>query len=174
MNTTVTHSSRPQLFFLMPLHLPWWVWFVTATLLAVGLSGYTVAYWVAIALTFAQLLVFWVREGSVRAFSVQLRMAFAMILCVCLLPFMHWLFWLPTVGTFAMLIFGYCLLARMLYLLPWNRSEPMTFNMLRRTFLSRPQLPSDETDPAGGCAGGVCSIEAQVKRRESGPNVVRV
>jgi hypothetical protein len=34
--------------------------------------------------------------------------------------------------------FGYCTLARCLSLLPWNRSEPLSFALLRRTFLSRP------------------------------------
>ena len=32
-----------------------------------------------------------------------------------------------------------CLMARMLSLLPWNRTEPITTDLLRRTFLSRPR-----------------------------------
>jgi hypothetical protein len=165
MITTPTDSSASRWFYLMPRHGSWWIWAVTAILLAVGLLGYPKAYWATLALTVTQLLVFWIRERSLRAFPVQLRLAFTILLCVCLLPSMRWLFWLPMIGTFAMLVFGYCLLARTLYLLPWNREEPVTLDMLQRTFFSPPKLPSREIAPTSGCAGGVCSIEAQVKMR---------
>jgi hypothetical protein len=44
-----------------------------------------------------------------------------------------------------LVIFGYCLMARMLSLLPWNRTEPITADLVRRTFLSRPR-PLDRAD----------------------------
>ncbi len=76
---------------------------------------------------------------------------------------MRWLYWLPTVGTFALIIFGYCLLARMLSLLPWNSKEAYTLSRLRRTFLSPPDLTRVRTKPAAAnCAGGLCTLEAQV------------
>jgi hypothetical protein len=37
-----------------------------------------------------------------------------------------WWYWLPCIGTWAQIIFGYCGVARMVSLLPWNRSEPLT------------------------------------------------
>jgi hypothetical protein len=169
MKTTAASSPKSQLFFLMPLQVAWWVWLITAALLLVGLAGYPTGFVAAIGLTFAQALFYGLRERRLQAFSVQLRIAFAALLCVCALPFMHWLYWLPAVGTLAMLIFGYCLLARTLYLFPWNRDEPISWDLLRRTFLSRPKLPIQENAPSSGCAGGVCSIEAQVKMRAAVP-----
>ena len=50
-------------------------------------------------------------------------------------------------------------------LLPWNRTEPITPDLVRRTFLSRPRL-LDQVVSSTGCGAGLCSIEAQV---EPGP-----
>jgi hypothetical protein len=165
--SSATDVSEKRVFYLMVTHASWWVWLVTASLLAVGLAGFSPSYLAAIVLTFVQLLVFWVRERRFSAFSVQLRIAYAVLLCVCLLPLMRWLYWLPAVGTFALLIFGNCLLARCLSLLPWNRNEPIAIELLNRTFLSRPVLPGHESKGSSGCAGGLCSIAAQVRPRES-------
>jgi hypothetical protein len=74
-----------------------------------------------------------------KAFPVQLRVAYTLLLIICLFPPMRWIYWVPAVGTFTLVIFGYCLMARMLSLLPWNRAEPITVDLLRRTFLSPTQ-----------------------------------
>jgi hypothetical protein len=42
------------------------------------------------------------------------------------------------VGTWAMVLVGYCPLARALSLLPWNRRQPLSADLVRRTFLSPP------------------------------------
>lgn len=36
------------------------------------------------------------------------------------------------------LLFGYCTMARLVSLFPWNRSEPFSLNLVRRTFFSAP------------------------------------
>ena len=75
----------------------------------------------------------------------------------------------PVVGTFALVIFGYCLTARVLSLLPWNRAEPITIDLLRRTFLSRSRLlDRAESVSWAGCGPGLCSIEAQVESGRGG------
>lgn len=143
----------------------WWVWLVTAVFIALGVAGYTDAYVAAMAMTFGPLLSLLVREKSLRAFPVQLRVAYLFLLLVCSLPGMQWLYWLPLVGTFALVVFGYCLLARMLSLLPWNSEEGYSWSRLMRTFLSLPDPGRiKSTSPAYGCAGGLCTIEAQVPR----------
>jgi hypothetical protein len=107
-----------------------------------------------------------IREKSVSAFPVQLRLAYLLLLAISFIPQMRWLYWLPTLGTFALVIFGYCLLARALYLLPWNRQESLSADMLRRTFMTRPDLSRVSVNPqTAGCAGGLCTIEAQVGRK---------
>jgi hypothetical protein len=141
----------------------WWAWTVTAILLAIGLAGHTSAFVAAMALTASQAIVMLLRERSVTAFAVQLRIAYLLLLGVCFVPQMRWLYWLPTVGTFALVIFGYCLLARVLYLLPWNRQEALSLGLLRDTFASRPDLSRVVGgQQASGCAGGLCTIAAQV------------
>lgn len=144
----------------------WWAWTVTAILLAIGFAGYPEAFVAAIAITALQLIAMVIRERSLSAFAVQLRMAYLILLGICFVPQMRWLYWLPMLGTFALVIFGYCLLARMLYLLPWNREEPLSMSLLRRTFLSRPNLSRFTGNPhRTGCAGGLCTIAAQVHPR---------
>lgn len=147
----------------------WWVWTITAVLLAIGLGGYTRAFIAAMAVTAGQGSVLLVRDRSPAAFSVQLRAAYLLLLLISYPPALRWLYWLPMVGTFALVIFGYCLLARVLSLLPWNNPEPYTLDRLRRTFLSAPDLERVKTNPAAvGCAGGLCTIEAQVAPPDAG------
>lgn len=175
--TTPNQETRGRVFFIMPGSLTWWVWFVSATLLAIGLAGYPWGFTAALVIAIVQLAVFWMIDRGRVTFPVQLRLAYTAFLLVCFLPHMRWLFWVPAVGTFALNIFGYCLMARCLSLLPWNREEPITLEMLVRTFLSRPSIDRPATDVTadaasigtGGCPGGICSIEAQVRPKAVSP-----
>jgi hypothetical protein len=141
----------------------WWAWTITTALLIVGLSGYRLAFIGAMAVTAGQGIILLVRDRSPAAFSVQIRAAYLLLLLICYPPVMRWLYLLPTVGTFALSVFGYCVMARILSLLPWNSRETYTLDRLRRTFFSAPDLDRVTTNPAAaGCAGGLCTIEAQV------------
>ena len=155
--------SSGRLFYVKPGDWTWWAWTITTVLLVVGLSGYSLAFVGAMVVTAGQGIVLLVRDRSLAAFSVQLRAAYLLLLLISYPPPMRWLYWLPTVGTFALVVFGYCLLARFLSLLPWNSQEAYTLGRLRRTFLSAPDLDRVKTNPAAAsCAGGLCTIEAQV------------
>ncbi len=154
---------QARIFYLNPSDWTWWVWLATAILLTIGLLGVPIGFLVAIILTLVQTVVILSKERNVGAFPVQLRVAYLGLLIVCYLPAMRWLYWLPAVGTFALVIFGYCLMARCLSLLPWNSSESYSLNRLRRTFFSSPDLSRVPVSSSGtGCAGGMCTIEAQV------------
>jgi hypothetical protein len=118
--------------------LSWQYWLVTACLLTAGVAGYEGAFVLAIGLTIVQLVHFTLREGSVGAFPVQVRFWYLMLLLVALPEPMQPLYWVPTIGTWAQVIFGYCTMARCVSLLPWNRSEPFSLNLVGRTFFSRP------------------------------------
>ncbi|HUR47277.1 MAG TPA: hypothetical protein VMZ27_15455 [Candidatus Saccharimonadales bacterium] len=140
----------------------WWAWTITTGLLIAGLSGHVIAFVMAMGLTAIQAGVLMIRDGAT-AFSVQLRVAYLVLLLIAYPPVMRWLYWLPTVGTFALITFGYCLLARMLSLLPWNSTEPYTVSRLQRTFFSAPDLERVQKNSARpGCAGGLCTIQAQI------------
>jgi hypothetical protein len=159
----VMKSSSQRLLYIKVDDWTWWAWTITAGLLIVGLAGYDWAFIASMAVTAVQGIILLARERRLTAFPVQLRLAYLILLVICYPPPMRWLYWLPAVGTIALIIFGYCLLARFLSLLPWNSHETLTVARLRRTFLSAPDLGRVKSSPAAAsCAGGLCTIEAQV------------
>ena len=118
--------------------LNWWYWFVTACLLTAGLAGYKIGFALAIGLSLIQLIHFTIREQSMTVFPVQVRFWFLILVLIALPEPMQIVYWLPAVGTWARSIFGYCLMARCLALMPWNRRVPFSVSLLMRTFFSRP------------------------------------
>jgi hypothetical protein len=118
--------------------LSWWYWLVTACLLTAGVAGYLSAFILAIGLTVFQLIHFTIRERSLTAFPVQVRFWYLLLLLLALPRPLQIIYWIPAIGTWAQLIFGYCTLARCVSLLPWNHKQPFSLALLRRTFMSRP------------------------------------
>jgi hypothetical protein len=118
--------------------IAWWYWLVTACLLSIGVAGQDAGFLLAMGLTVVQLVHFTVREGSVTAFPIQVRVAYLALLLLCWPQPMRLLYWLPTIGTWAQVLFGYCLMARTVSLLPWNRPDPFTAGLLVRTYAARP------------------------------------
>jgi hypothetical protein len=116
----------------------WWYWLLTACLLTAGVAGYPLGFDLAIALTVVHLIDYIMREQSLSAFTVQVRLAVLLYLLLSYPAPLQFLFWLPVVGIWARTLFGYCLLARTLSLMPWNRRVPFTGARLFRTFFSRP------------------------------------
>jgi len=116
----------------------WWYWPALSCVLTAGISGYTTGFELAIFIAIIQLIHFVIREQSITAFPVQVRFWFLVYVAVSYPEPMQFLYWLPVVGTWARAIFGYCILARTLSLMPWNRHVPFSTELLIRTFLSRP------------------------------------
>lgn len=116
----------------------WWYWFLTACLVTAGVAGYTMGFDLAIVLTVIHLIDFMLRERSVTAFTVQVRLVVLLYLLVSYPEPMQFLFWLPVVGMWARALFGYCLMARTMSLMPWNRRTALTGELLKRTYFSRP------------------------------------
>ncbi len=116
----------------------WWYWLVTVCLLTAGLAGWSEGFLYAIGLTVFQLIHFIIREKSLTAFPVQVRIGYLLLLVIALPEPLQWIFWIPTIGTWAQIIFGYCTMARLVSTLPWNRKEAFTLALLTRTFISRP------------------------------------
>lgn len=120
----------------------WWYWVASDVLLAAGLASWTICFYLVIALCCVQIIHFAIRDASLTSFSVQIRVTYlGMSLLALMLPF-HFIFWFQLIGTSIMVLFNYCLLARSLSLLPWNRSEPLSFSLIGRTFFSRPVFGS--------------------------------
>lgn len=118
--------------------LSWQYWFVTACLLTAGVAGYKIGFFLAVGLTVFQLIHFTIREQSITSFPVQVRFWYLILLLVALPEPLQMVYWVPTVGTWAQLIFGYCAMARCVSLFPWNRKERFSVGLLKKTFFSRP------------------------------------
>ena len=116
----------------------WWYWLITAGLLTYGVAGNANGYMVAIGLTIFQLIHFIFREKSITAFPVQVRYWYLLLLIIALPEPLQLVYWIPVIGTWAQVIFGYCAMARCVSLLPWNKSKPFSFSLLQKTFFSRP------------------------------------
>ena len=114
----------------------WWYWLLTVGLLGTGLFGWPMAIYLAILLCAVQIgHVLWLTR-DVTAFPVQVRVAYLAMLIAGLWEPLQWIHWMQLAGTTARVLVGYCLLARTLSLAPWNRRQPLSFALLRRTFLS--------------------------------------
>jgi hypothetical protein len=118
--------------------LSWWYWLVTACLLGAGVAGHPISFILAIGFTIFQLLHFAIRQHSFTAFPVQVRFWYLVLLLVALPRPLQIIYWVPLIGTWAQLIFGYCTMARCVSLLPWHRNQPFSMKLLAKTFLSRP------------------------------------
>lgn len=116
----------------------WWYWLVTAGLLTYGVLGHPAGFMLAIGLTVIQLIHFVIREKNIRAFPVQVRFWYLMLLITAWPEPLRLLYWLPAIGTWAQIIFGYCAMARCVSLLPWNRNDSFSIAMLHKAFFSRP------------------------------------
>lgn len=116
----------------------WWYWLATVTLLTAGVAGWPAGFHLAIGLTAVQVLHFAIRERRLTAFTVQVRFAYLLLLLIALPAPLQWLYWVPLVGTWVRVLYGYCTMARTVSLLPWNCREAFSLGLLRRTYLSRP------------------------------------
>lgn len=132
----------------------WWYWLATAILMTAYLVGVPGAFEGALVLFIVQVAHFRLRDGSFITFPVQIRIGYLAIFVVGMAPNMVFLHWLQTIGVWAEVMAGYCLLARMLALLPWNRVVPLTPGLIRFALFS---------PPASGCILDTINIYASGK-----------
>lgn len=156
-------------FMLLARELSWWIWLATACALCIGLSGHIAGFLAAIVLTGGQTIFLLLKGNSFRSSAIQTRVAYTVLLIICFVPTLRWLYWVPTIGTLALLLWGYCLMARFLSLLPWNLTEPISAHLLQHTFLTPPRLAAGGRFATNGCPGGLCSIEAQLGQLNAAP-----
>ncbi|BAU50186.1 hypothetical protein SVA_3650 [Sulfurifustis variabilis] len=118
----------------------YWYWLALDILLAVGLFGIAPqALLVAIGLGAFQSFHYLIRQGRLSAFPVQVRIAYLGLLAIGQLGGVFLIVnWIQLIGTTALLLFDYCPLARIVSLMPWNRTRPFTWRLMWRTFCSRP------------------------------------
>jgi hypothetical protein len=117
----------------------WTYWTVIFALLAAGLAGRFEAFYAAFAVSVVQLVHYLLRERSLAAFSVQVRLVYSAVLLLDILvePLRLHLWWMAFF-TLMVVLFDWCLLSRIMALMPWNRKEPLTWPAVRRIFFSGP------------------------------------
>ena len=145
--------------------LNWWYWFVSACLLTAGVAGYKIGFDLVIGLTLIQLVHFTISEKSISAFTVQVRFVYLLLMIAFYPEPIQFMYWLPLVGTWARVTFGYCLLARTLCLLPWNRQVPFSTELLMKAYFSRPVRGNilQGLPPLAPMAAGVCGRSDTVR-----------
>ncbi len=121
--------------------LAWLAWLVTWLLLLAG--PWLPERWLAL-VAFSAMhagLFLWLRAGDLGAFPVQVRVGFALwVFLGATLPLGEILLVISAFGLAANLWAGYCPMARMVALLPWNRSGPLSAGRVLRTFVA-PRSP---------------------------------
>ena len=120
--------------------ISWWYWLATVPLLGLHLAGLPWALPAAMALCAVQALHFAVEDRSLVTFPVQVRLGFLALLLAGAWEPLRFVHWVQLVGTTAFVLTGYCLLARLLSLLPWNRTEPFTLSLAVRVLSQAPRL----------------------------------
>jgi len=116
----------------------WWYWVAITTCVWVTMTINPDAYLWLVSIASIQLVHFRLVEGSVTRFPVQVRIAYLTYILLALPEGMQWILWLPAFGGLARVLFGYCLLARMLMLFPNNREQPLTWKFAAEAFFTPP------------------------------------
>jgi hypothetical protein len=113
-----------------------WYWFLTLGSLGVGLFSWPMGLYQPMASCAVQIghEVSFTRDLT--ALPGQVRVSYLAILMAGLWGPLYWIPWMLLAATSARVLAGCCRLGRMLSLALWNRWQPMSFALIRRTFLS--------------------------------------
>ncbi|MFZ5551451.1 MAG: hypothetical protein ACOZJX_22340 [Pseudomonadota bacterium] len=113
-------------------------WQVTALLLAAHFAGWAGGLPLAVSLTVWQALHFGAYRRTLRALDVQVRIGYAGLLMLGSLGPLWLIHLVQFVGVNAMLVADYCLLARVMVLMPWNRGVPLSAGLVQQALFSPP------------------------------------
>ncbi|MEK6785973.1 MAG: hypothetical protein AABY61_10880 [Nitrospirota bacterium] len=116
--------------------LGWWYWFMTMGLLGASFLGWMAGLYVAMVLCAVQLAHVFRITRDATSFPMQVRAAYLGLLFAGLWGPLQWIHCVQLVGTSARVVIGYCFLARVLSLAPWNRQQPLSWDLITRTFFS--------------------------------------
>jgi len=124
-------------------------WQLTALLLTAHLAGWAWGLTGVLALNAVQCLHFLLWHRSLRVLEVQVRLLyFALLVLGVRVPGLQPLLAFQLAGLTARLSLDYCLAARFMVLMPWNRSESLSVALVRRVFFTPPG-PSQIQDRLG-------------------------
>jgi hypothetical protein len=119
--------------------LIWVLWFITWLGLVLGVFEPVYFEFVVTFSALHALLFLTLFQFKARPFPVQVRLAYFIWVAVgTYVPYMLFLMYITLVGLATNLFLGYCPLARMMNLLPWNRQEKLSLDLFRRVYFSSP------------------------------------
>ena len=117
----------------------WVIWFITWVGLLAGFFNREYYEYVVFFSAAHAVFVLVLLQLRAAAFPAQVRIAYFLWVAVgTYVPYMTILMYITTIGLATNLFAGYCPLARMLYLLPWNRKEPFSLALVMTVFLTPP------------------------------------
>ena len=116
----------------------WWYWLASTVCLWIAVTVNPLAYELALIIAAVQLVHFSFAEGGLKKFPVQIRLGYLSFLLLSMPESMQWLLWVPALGTLARVLFGYCIMARMLMLLPFNRQIALSWKFVKEAFFKAP------------------------------------
>jgi hypothetical protein len=120
---------------ILPRQFGWWL---TALLLGAGLVGWWPGLYGAMVLTAARAARRTLQPGGLRRLDAQVRVFYLGLLLLGVQPGLRWLHLAQWAGVIVLLVTDYCLAARLLMLLPWNRDEPLTLWQVSWLLLAPP------------------------------------
>lgn len=131
----------------------WILWFLTWLLLLAGLVDRW-AYQLVVRFSAAHALAFLaLHDFRLAPFPVQVRVAYLLwVAAGTHVPQLVFLMYVTTAGLVGNLFFRYCPLARLMYLLPWNRDERFSLRLVLRVFRTPPVEGRFQPMPPGGMA----------------------
>jgi len=122
----------------MSKHAIYLYWLITDLFLAIGLIAWSPALYAAILVTALHSIYFLVRSTGNNSFPLQVRFVYLGLLILGQLPYCQWINWIQLFGTTALLTVDYCPLARLLSLAPWNRRQPLSWNLFTKAIFTPP------------------------------------
>jgi len=116
----------------------WWYWLASTLCLWTAIAIHPAAFNVALLIGAMQLLHVITTERSVTAFPVQVRIGYLCVLLTAVPDGYQWILWIPAIGTLVRVLTGYCIMARNLMLMPFNRRETLTLDFVKAAYLTAP------------------------------------
>ena len=104
--------------------LEWWYWFVTLIAMIIGLLGMVQGFYGVIFVSVVQTFHFSVSRGF-SAFPTQVRFVYGLFTIAALFDPTRIFYGVLLIGTIMVVLFNSCFIAKVLMLMPWNKSETL-------------------------------------------------
>lgn len=111
-------------------------WWLTVISVAVAIFAWPHAIFLAITLTVIHTIHFLIRQPGILEFPIQVRISYLGLLALGQIPVLGWIYWILLIGGTVKLMTSYCPLARIVSLLPWNRSQSMSLSLLKKVIFT--------------------------------------